>query len=272
MQVRFWGVRGSVPWTIPAAIGHGCNTPCVEITDEHTAETVIFDAGSGIVGLGQKIGGTPRDLPIVLTHYHWDHIQGLPFLAQLYAPGWAPRIFAPAFDNHDTAWVNTIFQSPFFPVPYEHLPNPPDVELIDAGEMRLGPFDVSSIPLNHPGGALAYRIRGTTGDIVYATDHEFGDRDFDEPLAEFARGAAAIIMDAHFTPDRAPEIPGVGPQRLAAMRGVRRGERHRRPVALPSQAGPDRRRARADPRQRTARVPRHGDGVRGGGAAALRGR
>jgi hypothetical protein len=67
MQVRFWGVRGSVPWAIPAAIGHGCNTPCLEVTDEHTRQTVIFDAGSGIVGLGPAIAGPPRDLPIVLT-------------------------------------------------------------------------------------------------------------------------------------------------------------------------------------------------------------
>ncbi len=210
MQVRFWGVRGSVPWAIPAAIGHGCNTPCLEITDEHTGETIIFDAGSGIVGLGRKIGGPPRDLPIVLTHYHWDHLQGLPFLAQLYQPGWSPRIFAPAFESRDTAWVNTIFQSPFFPVPYEHLPNPPDVELIDTGEIRLGGFELTAIDLNHPGGALAYRVRGTTGDVVYATDHEFGDPAFDEPLAEFAKGAAALILDSHFTPEELPHHRGWG--------------------------------------------------------------
>ena len=117
MQVRFWGVRGSVPWAIPAAIGHGCNTPCLQITDEHSGRTIIFNAGSGIVGLGPKIPGPPGDLPIVLTHYHWDHIQGIPFLAQLYEPGWTPRIFAPALESRDTAWVNTIFDSPFFPSP-----------------------------------------------------------------------------------------------------------------------------------------------------------
>ena len=87
VKLRFWGVRGSVPWAIPAAIGHGCNTPCLEITDDDTGQTLIIDAGSGIVGLGPALSGAPRDLPILLTHYHWDHLQGLPFLSQLYSPG-----------------------------------------------------------------------------------------------------------------------------------------------------------------------------------------
>ena len=86
MKVRFWGVRGSVPWAIPAAIGHGCNTPCLEISDDETGETLALDAGSGIVGLGPAVKGRPRVLPVLLTHYHWDHLQGLPFLSQLYTP------------------------------------------------------------------------------------------------------------------------------------------------------------------------------------------
>jgi phosphoribosyl 1,2-cyclic phosphodiesterase len=210
LQVRFWGVRGSVPWATPSAIGHGCNTPCVEVTDNRTDNTIVLDAGSGIVGLGLGIGGPPREVPIVLTHYHWDHLQGLPFMAQLYEPGWIPRVFAPAFESRDTAWVNTIFESPFFPVPYDQLPNPPEVELVEPGEMQLCGMEVSSIPLNHPGGALAYRIRGASGDVVYATDHEFGDAAFDEPLAAFARGASALILDAHFTPDEIASHPGWG--------------------------------------------------------------
>ena len=210
MRVRFWGVRGSVPWATPADIGHGCNTPCLEISDERTGSTVIFDAGSGVVGLGQRLSGPPRELPIVLTHYHWDHLQGLPFLAQIYVPGWQPRIFAPVLQSHDPEWVDTIFRSPFFPVPYDRLPNRPSVELITPGEMRIGGFELSAIALNHPGGALAYRVRGTTGDVVYATDHEFGNPKYDEPLAAFSRGAAAIIMDAHFTPEEMPQHVGWG--------------------------------------------------------------
>jgi phosphoribosyl 1,2-cyclic phosphodiesterase len=230
MYLRFWGVRGSVPWAIPAAIGHGCNTPCIEVTDEQTSRSIIFDAGSGIVGLGAKIGGTPRALPIVLTHYHWDHLQGLPFLAQLYAPGWKPCIYAPRLGDATTASVNTMFQSPYFPVPRERLPNRLEIELLPAFakasagkpsgsaaaaagepvEMTLNGFDVSSIALNHPGGALAYRIRGITGDVVYATDHEFGDPAYDDPLAKFCENAAMLILDAHFTPDELPAHKGWG--------------------------------------------------------------
>jgi phosphoribosyl 1,2-cyclic phosphodiesterase len=210
MRVRFWGVRGSVPWATPMAIGHGCNTPCLEVHDERTGATLILDAGSGIVGAGLALTGEPRDISIVLTHYHWDHLQGLPFIGQLYAPGWSPHIFAPAFEHHDPAWVGTIFQSPFFPIPYHCLPNPPSVQIIEAGHLQIGGFELSAVELNHPGGALAFRVRGTTGDLVYATDHEFGRPEVDEPLADFVRGAAALVIDSHFTPEELPRYAGWG--------------------------------------------------------------
>ena len=210
MLVRFWGVRGSVPWATPSAIGHGCNTPCVEISDEQTGRTLILAAGSGIVGVGLAIGGQPRELPILLTHYHWDHVQGLPFLAQLYQPGWTPKIYAPKFEASEPEWVETIFRSPFFPVPVDRLPNRPTVDIIRPGDLRIGGFEISAIPLNHPGGSLAYRVRGTLGDLVYATDHEFGSPDHDAALAEFARGASAIILDSHFTPDEIGAHAGWG--------------------------------------------------------------
>ena len=210
MLVRFWGVRGSVPWATPSAIGHGCNTPCIQITDERTGRTLILDAGSGIVGVGLALEGAPRELPILLTHYHWDHVQGLPFLAQLYQPGWAPKIFAPKFGASEPEWVETIFRSPFFPVPVDRLPNRPTVDIIGPGDLRIGGFEISAIPLNHPGGCLAYRVRGTTGDLVYATDHEFGSPAHDAALADFARGAAAIVLDSHFTPDEIGAHAGWG--------------------------------------------------------------
>jgi phosphoribosyl 1,2-cyclic phosphodiesterase len=208
MQVRFWGVRGSVPWATPSGIGHGCNTPCIQVTDERTGSLLLLDAGSGIVGFGEDLA--PGPVPVLLTHYHWDHLQGLPFFTALYQTGWEPEIYAPALSTHDPRWLNTIFRSPFFPVPFDHLPNRPAMHVFARGDLRIGSFEIESLPLNHPGGAFAFRIRGNVGDLVYATDHEFGDPEFDEPLAAFARDAGALVIDAHFTPQEMPQHRGWG--------------------------------------------------------------
>jgi phosphoribosyl 1,2-cyclic phosphodiesterase len=210
MRVRFWGVRGSVPWATAAAIGHGCNTPCLEIVDEHSGALLVLDAGSGIVGLGEAMGSTPRAVPILISHFHWDHLQGLPFFSPLYVPGWSMTLWGPALESTGAPLVETIFQSPFFPVPYSQLPSPPAVRIIEPGELMIDSFHVKALPLNHPGGAFAYRIRGTHGDLVYATDHESGDEAFDAPLREFAAGARALVFDAHFTPQEGPDHRGWG--------------------------------------------------------------
>ena len=199
-----------MPWATPTSIAHGCNTPCVEVSDARTGGFLILDAGSGLVGLNESLGSSPRHVPILLTHYHWDHTQGLPFFAPLYMSGWSTTIHAPAFENVDAAWVGTMFQCPFFPVPYEHLPSPPAVSLVQPGRTDIGGFEVSVQALNHPGGAFAYRIHGERGDVVYATDHEAGSAQVDDQLALFARDARLMIIDAHFTPEELPRHTGWG--------------------------------------------------------------
>ena len=208
MRVRFWGVRGSVPWATPGSIGHGCNTPCVGIVDEPTGRQLILDAGSGIVGVGSTLDEV-TNIPIVLTHYHWDHVQGLPFFAPLYRSGCAVTVWAPAL-GREFADIETMFESPFFPVPYDRLPSRPAIRMNGAGRVEINGFDVSAQPLNHPGGSFAYRIGGANGDLVYATDHEFGNADIDLALAHFSRGARALILDSHFTPDEIPVHKGWG--------------------------------------------------------------
>ena len=211
MRLRFRGVRGSVPWSVPGSITHGCNTPCLEIMDERTGALLILDAGSGIVGVvPSRLVEARCPVSLLLTHYHWDHLLGLPFFAALYQPGWDLQIHAPTLASHDPSWLDTIFKSPFFPVPHQHLPNKPRVTMVQPGVVRAAGFDVTALPLNHPGGCLAYRIKGSHGDLVYATDHEFGNPAYDEPFADFARDAAAIVLDAHFTPDELPQHRGWG--------------------------------------------------------------
>jgi phosphoribosyl 1,2-cyclic phosphodiesterase len=177
---------------------------------------LVLDAGSGLVGVGELMRAEPRTVPILLSHYHWDHMQGLPFFAPLYSPGTAPTIWAPALEAADRGWVETIFQSPFFPVPFDRLPSPPTVRLLEPGHTPIETFEVSALRLNHPGGAFAYRIAGSRGDLVYATDHELGDARFDGPLARFVSGAAVLILDAHFTPDEVPAHRGWGHSSWAA--------------------------------------------------------
>lgn len=203
MRIRLWGVRGSVPWASAPCIGHGCNTPCVELVGDQ-GNRLIIDAGSGLVGLDEPLRRAEHQPSILLTHYHWDHLQGLPFYTPLYVPGARPTIWAPDIEALESAWVETIFKSPFFPVPYEQLPSPPQVEPIGTGRHVIEGFEIRATTLNHPGGAFAYRVRGTEGDFVYATDHEIGDPAIDEALADFIKGAALVVFDAHFTPDEGP--------------------------------------------------------------------
>ncbi len=210
MRVRFWGVRGSVPWATPHSIGHGCNTPCLEVADDRTGAFLILDAGSGIVGLSHQLGPTPRPVPILLTHYHWDHTQGLPFFTPFYTEGWTPAIWAPVLKSVSVEWVERIFDAPYFPVPFDQLPSLPEVTLVQPGSHEIGGFRISVQPLNHPGGAFAYRLHGPRGDFVYATDHEFGNERLDAQLAAFCRGAAHVVSDAHFTPDELPRHQGWG--------------------------------------------------------------
>lgn len=210
MRVRVWGVRGSVPWATAESIGHGCNTPCIEVRDDATGALLVLDAGSGIVGLGHSLGRAPHPVPILFTHYHWDHTQGLPFFAPFYEPGWELSIWAPMLDGVSREWVETIFESPYFPVPFVQLPNRPTVTLVHPGTVEFGGFRVSVQPLTHPGGAFAYRIHRSQGDLVYATDHEFGDATVDAALLEFSADAAALISDAHFTPEELAHHHGWG--------------------------------------------------------------
>lgn len=208
MQVTFRGVRGSAPWAVRDAMRTGCNTACVELRDARTGARLVLDAGTGVLGV--RLDGTPGEIPVLLSHYHWDHVQGLPFFAALHEPGWTPRIVAPKLRTHDPRWLQRLFGPPFFPIPPDRLASPPAIATIRQGANRAGGFDVTAVTLHHPGDSFAYRITGVRSHLVYATDHEIGNPTCDAALADLARDAGALVLDAHFTPEEIDRYRGWG--------------------------------------------------------------
>ncbi len=214
MIVEFFGVRGSVPSPGPSTAAIGGNTSCVSVRTARSL--VILDAGTGIRKLGQKMlqDASPQlTASLLLSHYHWDHVQGLPFFGPLYHPSCALQIVGgpngvlPLGDALRAQMAHPVFPVAFDEVPAsvtfrEVKPNTPFV---------VGDLHIQCIRLNHPGGVLGYRIQHGLHSAVYATDTEHYAC-VDRKLVDFARGADVLIYDAMYTPD---EYAGLsGPSRL----------------------------------------------------------
>ena len=215
MRIGFWGVRGSLPAPRQGTWRYGGNTPCLEILADN--QIIILDAGSGIQALGDsltaRLGGRGLSAHLLFTHYHWDHIQGLPFFAPLFAPGTVLRIFGPRpGDGRELrAVLRELFTPPFFPVGYESLrARQHVVELPEEGELLVGAVRIRTCPLNHPQGAVAYRFDHEGASFVYATDHEPGDRVYDNALRQLATGADVLIADAQYLPGELGQKAGWG--------------------------------------------------------------
>jgi len=172
--LHFWGVRGSYSAPYKSHLGVGGNTSCVEIrVDDHI---LLCDAGSGLITFGNEMmkQGEIRNLLIVLTHYHWDHICGLPFFVPAFVPDWNISFFGPGQSNEDIKEsVSAQMRAPFFPVGTETwLANikylsPPIGHHIDHG-----PISFSYENVHHPGTTYGYRINANGKSILYISDNE----------------------------------------------------------------------------------------------------
>lgn len=216
MKIKFYGTRGSTPVSGPEYSEFGGNTTCVRLTLGNGAE-VLLDAGSGARKLGQDLldeGKKPPVLAIVLSHTHWDHIQGFPFFAPAYIPGNKIIIGICGRDRIGKGDLRSIFaaqmQDDFFPVPLDKMGAEFEFLQPDA-DSATGPLGntVKFIKHNHPGGAYSYRIEADGKSLVYSTDVEHGDA-LDERLIRFADGADALIHDGQYTSEELAVKKGWG--------------------------------------------------------------
>jgi len=209
-KLSFWGVRGSTPTVDPATWRYGGNTPCLELIAPDGTQ-FILDCGTGLRMLGSRWaapnGGKAPETQILVTHYHWDHIQGIPFFSPLYAENNEFHFYSFRSKYLGRDSLKQVFEAqmalPYFPVDMSAMNAKRKFREVDGGDtFKVGENKITARWLNHPQGCLGFRIETPAGTVAYATDNEPGDAKLDESLRELAAGADIFINDAQFTPEQ----------------------------------------------------------------------
>jgi phosphoribosyl 1,2-cyclic phosphodiesterase/ActR/RegA family two-component response regulator len=220
-RIKFWGVRGSIPTPGPSTVHFGGNTTCVEVRAGN--EILILDAGTGLRMLGKQLAeefdGQPLNLTLLLTHTHWDHIQGLPFFRPVYQPQCRLRILG--YEGARKSLVNVLsgqMESPYFPVLFDELPGNIQIEELKDMEFQVGNVRVKAWFANHPGICVGYRIFTEEGSIAFFPDNEPHSRphhkspatssdqkaaqayadEQEQRTADFLRGTDVLILDSQY--------------------------------------------------------------------------
>jgi phosphoribosyl 1,2-cyclic phosphodiesterase len=222
-RLKLWGVRGSIPVPGPGTVRYGGNTACVEVRADD--ELIILDAGSGIRELGRALenefGSRPINLSLLITHVHWDHIQGFPFFVPSYNDKNQIRIFG--YNGTDSGLREILkgqMAAPFFPVALHDLPGKIQFENLKSMDFKIGKVRVRARLMNHPGICVGYRIFTSNGSVAYLPDHEPYDafklhsgkshrlspeqtqeraREDRAQLVKFLQGSDILILDSQYT-------------------------------------------------------------------------
>lgn len=215
MQITFYGVRGSCPAPGPEFVKYGGNTACVHVCLNDGTD-IILDAGTGIKNLGQKLIKQTNDIHLLLTHNHWDHIQGFPFFAPIYQPKRNIFITPGQIDSDEEDAVLKQMSGSVFPVDYKTLPS--NIQLVPQAKgtdsWKIGQAIITRLAMNHPGSGSSFCIEADGKKVAYVTDNELyppykKNTDFLD-WVEFCRDADLIIHDAQYMIEDMPAKSGWG--------------------------------------------------------------
>ena len=200
-RLKFWGVRGSIPTPGPGTVRYGGNTSCVEVRSGD--DIIILDAGTGLRMLGaallEEFDNQPLNLTLLVTHTHWDHIQGLPFFVPIYNPRCRLRIVgAPGARESLVNALTGQMESTYFPVPFAKVPGNIEIEEVKDFNFNIGLVQVRAQRSNHPGLCFGYRLFSPDSLIVFFPDSEPRPGDGDREMIEFIRDADVLILDAQY--------------------------------------------------------------------------
>ncbi len=222
--LTIWGARGSIPTPGPRTTRYGGNTSCVTLQRKGIEDRlVVLDAGTGIRPLGNALvasGNGKLDLDLLLSHTHWDHIQGLPFFTPLAVEGHVVRIWGAKQGNVELPAILRQQMHPVvFPVPLDELATDMSVQHVEPGTFTIDGFTVAAMRVRHPASTLAYRLTpiGGGSSIAYVPDNELGpggkyevSEDWRREFAEFLSGVDVLIHDAMFAPSDIEKYRGWG--------------------------------------------------------------
>jgi phosphoribosyl 1,2-cyclic phosphodiesterase len=205
--MKCWGARGSAPSPGPNTVRFGGHTSCLEVRPPG-GRHIVLDAGSGIGPLGRHLAATSttRELDLFLTHFHWDHIQGLPFFDPLYEEPWSIRVHAePQHGGGVEELLCMQMRAPYFPVGLKQVGARMEYRHLEGQPWQDGGVNITPFRVRHPNHTSAFRITCDGGTVVYMPDNELEgsgydvDGSWEGDLVEFVSGADALLHNAMFT-------------------------------------------------------------------------